>query len=79
MVNACSRKPNGGEWSVLDAVEHKYSKAAVDYNLASGAKDPAIRRDLYKTASRLKSCRDILIKTGAQVKPSVTTRWKISG
>jgi hypothetical protein len=79
MVNACSKKPNGGEWSVLDAVQHKYSKAAIDYNLAPGTKDLATKRELYKKAARMKNCRDILVKTGAVMKPSVTTRWKISG
>jgi hypothetical protein len=79
MVNACCRKPNGGEWSVLDAVQYKCSKAMVDYNLAPGTRDLGMKRDLYKKAARLKACKDILIKAGAELKPSVTARWRISG
>jgi hypothetical protein len=82
MVNACSKRPgdNGGEWSVLEAVQDALQRVAHEFETIPPMKhNAAVRKALIEKATRVKKCRTILIKAGAELKPNVTTRWRISG
>ncbi|KAH7327298.1 hypothetical protein BKA65DRAFT_65489 [Rhexocercosporidium sp. MPI-PUGE-AT-0058] len=81
MVNACSKKPKGKssskEWSVLEAVIEKIAELDERLRYAHLTMSDSTVRRLCEESNRLKRCKHILIAAGAQMNPSITTRYKI--
>lgn len=79
MVNACSRAPDGNsEWSVLMAVKTKLDEAAKQIHIAEFTHNTALKAVVKEKGKRLYRCKTILQNAGAELNPSVTTRWRIA-
>lgn len=78
MVNACSRGPDGNEWSVLMAVKTKLDEAAKQIHIAEFTHNTALKAVVKEKGKRLYRCKTILQNAGAELNPSMTTRWRIA-
>jgi hypothetical protein len=78
MVNACSKGPNGNDWSVLMATKLKLDEAMKQMHIADVTKNTALKAIMKDKAKRLYRCKTLLQKAGAEMEPSVTTRWRIA-
>ncbi|KAG9229551.1 hypothetical protein BJ875DRAFT_387120, partial [Amylocarpus encephaloides] len=77
MVNSCSRNPKGGEWSVLRAVMAKFDDMLGKIRIAQVTEDHKLRHLLIEKSNRLTKVKHILRRAGAEINPSITTRWQI--
>jgi hypothetical protein len=78
MVNACSRSPDGSEWSVLMAVKTKLDEAAKQIHIAEFTHNTGLKAVVKEKGKRLYRCKTILQQAGAELNPNVTTRWRIA-
>lgn len=78
MVNCCSKGPDGNEWSVLMAVKTKLDEAAKQIHIAEVTHNNGLRAVMREKGKRLYKCKTILQNAGAQLHPSITTRWRIA-
>jgi len=78
MVNSCSKGPNGKDRSVLEAVQDKTKDTVERIKCANTTGDSRSKRRFLDEAKRVDRCKHILLSEGAELKPSVTTRWRIS-
>jgi hypothetical protein len=78
MVNACSRGPDGTDWSVLMAVKVKLDEAAKQVHIAEFTNNSGLKAVVKDKGKRLYKCKTILQNAGAELNPSITTRWRIS-
>lgn len=78
MVNACSRGPDGNEWSVLMAVKTKLEELAKQVQIAEFTHNTALKAVVKEKGKRLYKCKSILQNAGAELTPSLTTRWRIA-
>lgn len=78
MVNACSRGPDGNEWSVLMAVKTKLEDAAKQIHIADFTHNTALKAVVKEKGKRLYRCKTILQNAGAELDPNITTRWRIA-
>jgi hypothetical protein len=80
MVNACAKNQKGEEISVLTAVEEEIQKITERIRTASSflSRDPVRGRFLGEFKSQLLKVKEILQREGAEMNPSVNTRWRIT-
>ena len=67
-----------GEWSVLMAVKTKLDEAAKQIHIAEFTQNTALKAVVKEKGKRLYRCKTILQNAGAELNPSVTTRWRIA-
>jgi hypothetical protein len=79
MVNACAKGPNGTERSVLAAVQAELKEISKELRVTHITKNAPLRRILADKKQRLTRVLRILIGAGAELRPNITTRWRISG
>jgi hypothetical protein len=79
MVNACAKGPNGTEWSVLAAVRAELKEISKELRVTDITKNAPLRRILADKRQRLTRVLRILVGAGAELRPKITTRWRISG
>jgi hypothetical protein len=79
MVNACVNRQRG-EISVLAAVEEELQKISERIRTANSflRRDPLHVRFLNETRNQLLKVKQILQNAGAEMNPSLTTRWRIT-
>jgi hypothetical protein len=81
MVNACVKRHLGEEVSVLAAVEEELQKVLERLRIGNSlfaSRDPGRALFLIETKSRLHKVKEVLLNAGAEMKPNVTTRWRIT-
>ncbi|RDL31118.1 Uncharacterized protein BP5553_09907 [Venustampulla echinocandica] len=77
MVNFCSRGSKGVEISVLRGVLSKYEEIASLIRVTHVTSDARIRQGLTEKLNRLTKVKHILVRYGAEMNPTLTTRWQI--
>ncbi len=78
MVNTCGFEPSGVQWSVLRAVMAKRAELYADINLMDPNRDQYTHQALCEKVNRLTRCKNILIAAGAEMDPSLVSRFRIS-
>ncbi|CAG8960547.1 hypothetical protein HYFRA_00008267 [Hymenoscyphus fraxineus] len=77
MVNACSRSPKGHSVSVLAAVLAKIEDTIASIKVTHVTGDSRVKTNLVEKSHRLTKIKHILLREGAEVHPTITTRWQI--
>lgn len=79
MVNACAKGVDGQERSVLAAVREKLRELNDRIRINRYTDDKSVRELLVEEGTRLQKCKNILCQARAEINPSLTKRYQISG
>ncbi|KAF4626646.1 hypothetical protein G7Y89_g11509 [Cudoniella acicularis] len=77
MVNFCVKGQKGGEKSVLAAVTARCEEVMAKIRVSQVTADHRVRHRLMEKSHRLNKVKTLLLKAGAEMTPSITTRWQI--